>query len=208
MALSVWKATKAKSFDEDDERLLTTLATQAASAIHNARLFSQTQRRAMESATLYEVTSELASTLNDVPSLLQTIAKDLAMMLSVPGGVVHLYNSQRSEVETVATTDSNIPVGVEQIRLGEGMIGRIVQSHEPLIIDDYKTWINADAQYKDQPLYSVLGVPMLYGGELIGILAANGLHATLSTKESNRKFTDRDVRLLSLFAERGGGSSL
>ena len=128
------------------------------------------------------------------------------MMLSVPGGVVHLYNSQRSEVETVATTNSNIPVGVEQIRLGEGMIGRIVQSHEPLIIDDYKTWINADAQYKDQPLYSVLGVPMLYGGELIGILAANGLHATLSTKESNRKFTDRDVRLLSLFASAAAGA--
>ena len=100
------ESNQSESFDEDDERLLTTLATQAASAIHNARLFSQTQRRAMESATLYEVTSELASTLNDVPSLLQTIAKDLAMMLSVPGGVVHLYNSQRSEVETVATTDS------------------------------------------------------------------------------------------------------
>ena len=138
------ESNQSEAFDEDDERLLTTLATQAASAIHNARLFSQTQRRAMESATLYEVTSELA-TLNDVPSLMQTIAKDIAMILGVPGGVVHLYDSQRTEVETVATTDSNMPIGVQHIRLGEGMIGRIAQSHEPLIIDDYKTWINADA---------------------------------------------------------------
>jgi len=200
------ESNQSEAFDENDERLLTTLAAQAASAIHNARLFSQTQRRAMESATLYEVTSELAATLTDIPSLLQTIAKDIATMLGVPGGVVHLYDSQRSELETVATTDSNMPVGVQQIRLGEGMTGRIAQSHKPLIIDDYKTWVDADAQYKDQPFYSVLGVPMLYGGELIGILAANGLHATSSTKESNRKFTERDVRLLSLFASAAAGA--
>ena len=72
----------------------------------------------MESAKLYEVTSELA-TLNDVPSLLQTIAKDLAMMLGVPGGVVYLYDLQRSELKVVATTDSNMPVGVNKYGLAK-----------------------------------------------------------------------------------------
>src|SRR5271157_3450412 len=198
------ESNQSEAFDEDDERLLTTLATQAASAIHNARLFGQTQRRAMESATLYEVTSEVA-TLNDVPSLLQTIAKDLAMMLGVPGGVVYLYDLQRSELKVVATTDSNIPVN-GQMRLGEGMTGRIAQSREPMIVEDYKSWVGAAAQYKDQPFYSVLGVPMLYGGELVGVLVAHGLHATSSAKESNRKFTERDVHLLSLFASAAAGA--
>ncbi len=39
---------KFEAFDEDDERLLTTLAAQAAAAIQNARLFHQAQRRAIE----------------------------------------------------------------------------------------------------------------------------------------------------------------
>ncbi len=75
-----------------------------------------------------------------------------------------------------------------------------------MIIDDYKSWEGASSQYRDQPFYSVLGVPMLYGGELIGVLAAHGLHATSSTKERNHKFTEQDMRLLSLFASAAAGA--
>jgi len=196
---------KIEAFDENDERLLTTLAAQAAAAIHNARLFNQSQRRAIESATLYEVTAELALQSN-VSSLLKIIAEDVAMILGVPGGTVHLYDSQRSELEVAATTDSNLPVGVQPVQLGEGITGRIVQSHTPMIVDDYKIWEGAEAQYKDWPFYSVLGVPMLYGGELIGVLVAHGLHATSSTKERNHKFTEQDVRMLSLFASAAAGA--
>ena len=195
---------QSEAFDENDERFLTTLAAQAAAAIQNARLFDQAQRRALESGMLYEVTSELA-TLNDVPSLLDTIARDVAMILGVPGGVVYLFEPQRSELEVVATTDPNMPVGV-RLRLGEGMSGRIAQSHEPMVIEDHKTWAGAAAQNKDQPFYSVLGVPILYSGELIGVLVAHGLHATSSTQERNRKFTERDVHLLSLFASAAAGA--
>ena len=155
--------------------------------------------------SLYQITSKLAAQ-SDVASLLKMISDDVAALLGVPGGVVHLYDLQRSEMEAVASTDSNLPVGIQQLRLGEGMTGRIVQSHEPMIIDDYRTWEGAEAQYKDQPFYSVLGVPMLYGGELIGVLVAHGLHATSSTKERNHKFTEQDVRLLSLFASAAAGA--
>jgi PAS domain S-box-containing protein len=155
--------------------------------------------------SLYQITSKLAAQ-SDVSTLLKMISDDVAALLDVPGGVVHLYDSQRSEMEAVASTDSNIPVGMQPLRLGEGMTGRIVESHESMIIDDYKTWAGATAQYKDQPFYSVLGVPMLYGGELIGVLVAHGLHATASTKERNHKFTEQDVRLLSLFASAAAGA--
>jgi len=199
------ESNQSEAFSEDDERLLLTLATQAASAIHNARLFNQSQRRAIESGTLYEITSELA-TLNDVPLLLETMARDIARILSVPGGVVHLYDSQHSQMEVVASTDSHIPLGVQPFHIGEGMIGNIAEFRKSLIIDDYQTWAGATAQFKDQPIYSVLGVPMLYRGELIGILVAHGLHATSAAQENNRKFTERDARLLSLFAGAAAGA--
>jgi len=195
---------KIEAFDENDERLLTTLATQAAAAIQNGRLFHQSQQRAIESATLYEITSELA-TQGNVSSLLKTVANDIATLLDVPGGVVYLYNTQHAELEVVATTDPNAPVGTQML-FGEGTAGRIAQSREPMIIEDYKTWKGAAPQFKDQPFYSVLGVPMLYSGELIGVLVAHGLHATSSAKENNRKFTERDMRLLTLFASAAAGA--
>ena len=195
---------KADAFDENDERLLTTLASQAAAAIQNARLFHQTQRRAMESAVLSEVTSELAA-LNNVPALLQTIANSIARILDVPGGSVYLFDASRVEFEVVASTDSNLAPGM-RLRTGEGAAGRIAQTHEPLIIEDYRKWEGAALQYKGQPFYSVLSVPMLYRGELTGVLTAHGLHSTPSAKENNRKFTDRDAHLLSLFASAAAGA--
>ena len=195
---------KVEAFDENDERLLTTLAAQAAVAIQNARLFSQSQHRAIESATLYEITSELAGQ-SDISSLLKRISDHIATLLDVPGGVVYLYDAQHSELEAVASTDPNVSVGTK-MGLNEGVVGRIAKSHQPKTLDDYKNWDDAPSRYGDQPFYSVLGVPMLYRGELIGVLVAHGLHATSSTKERNHKFSDRDAHLLSLFASAAAGA--
>jgi PAS domain S-box-containing protein len=192
------------AFDENDERLLNTLASQAAAAIQNARLFDQTQHRAMESATLYELTAELATS-RDIDSLLKSLAQDVARLMGVPGGTIYLCDESAGELEIVASTDSHLPFGT-RIQFGQGVTGRIAQSHEPMIIDDYLIWEGAALQYKGQPFYSVLGIPMLYGGELIGVFVAHGLHATSTTKERNRKFTERDVRLLSMFASAAAGA--
>ena len=69
--------------------------------------------------SLYQLTSKLAAQ-SDVASLLKMISDDVAALLDVPGGVVHLYDSQRSELEVVATTDSNMPVGIQPITARRG----------------------------------------------------------------------------------------
>ena len=190
------------SIERSDQRRYAAIVRDISERVRAEETLRESEERLR---SLYQITSKLAAQ-SDVPSLLKMISDDVAALLGVPGGVVHLYDSQRSQMEAVASTDSNLPVGIQQLRLGEGMTGRIVQSHESMIIDDYRTWDGATAQYKDQPFYSVLGVPMIYGGELIGVLVAHGLHATSSTKERNHKFTEQDVRLLSLFASAAAGA--
>jgi PAS domain S-box-containing protein len=54
--------------------------------------------------SLYQITSKLAAQ-SDVSTLLKMISDDVAALLDVSGGVVHLYDSQRSEMEAVASTD-------------------------------------------------------------------------------------------------------
>jgi GAF domain-containing protein len=61
--------------------------------------------------------------------------------------------------------------------------------------DDYHTWEGRSLQYEAIPFRAVLQVPMLYGGDLIGVLSVNELG------NSERKYTEVDAHLLSLFAE-------
>ncbi|MGE5264820.1 MAG: GAF domain-containing protein, partial [Acidobacteriota bacterium] len=62
------------------------------------------------------------------------------------------------------------------------------------IVDDYRNWPYRSPRYERMPFTAALQVPMLYGGELIGVLCVNEIEETV------RKFSQTDARLLSLFA--------
>ncbi len=67
-------------FDEDDMRLLTTLAAQVAVAIRNARLLENTQERAERDRQLYEITSKIRGAV-DMQSILATTTQELSKAL-------------------------------------------------------------------------------------------------------------------------------
>ena len=85
-------------------------------------------------------------------------------------------------------------------KLGEGVAGRVAQTRQPLRVDDYSTWEGRSPVYDGTSIHAVLEVPMLYGGELIGVLTADEIG------DSERKFTEADEHLLSLFASQAAGA--
>ncbi len=196
------------AFTVADELLLTTLASQAAAALENARLFAETQQQAAESNALYEATRNL-TTQTDFSTLLKTLGERAATLLNTPGGGVYLYNPETNELEIVSATLPNLPMGT-RLKIGEGMAGRVAEKREALIVDDYQNWEGRSSQYADQSFRAVLEVPMLYRGELIGVIAAFDMHSPadegLSAAKENRKFTKDDERLLSLFAASAAGA--
>ena len=72
--ISVQNTQQEGQFDEDDMRLLTTLASNVGVAIEKARLLDETQRRARETAAIAEVGREISATL-DLSTVLQRIAE-------------------------------------------------------------------------------------------------------------------------------------
>src|SRR5512147_2536163 len=66
------EAQQSNAFNEADERLLTTLASQAAAALENARLFGETQERVSQSLALYDFTRDLTAQ-SDLSALLTTL---------------------------------------------------------------------------------------------------------------------------------------
>ncbi len=190
------------AFDEDDERLVATLAAQSAVAIENARLFSDSQVRVTEFSALYEITRDLVN-VTDLSVLLKLIAERAATLLRTNGGAIYLFDSARDELVVAASSDAAVKLGT-RLKVGEGLSGHVARTRQPLIINDYSRWAGRATVYKDIPFNAVLGVPMLYGGDLIGVLVVHELSDGSIPRD--RQYTEADTRLISMLASAAAGA--
>jgi len=179
-------------FTEHDEGFLTTIASGLGTTLEKLRLFNEEQRRANEFTALYATTSQL-TTKWDLQSLLEIVLSQAMELLDSTGGGIYLYDTTQNDL-FVAVARGVIMKPGTRLQMDEGMAGRVAQSRLPLIVDDYNSWQNRSSQYANSSIRAVIEVPMQYSGELIGVLAV------LESDDSQRKFTEADVRLLSLFA--------
>jgi putative nucleotidyltransferase with HDIG domain len=148
------------------------------------------QRRGDEFAALFETAAALTLE-QELHTLLEIIVERARGLLGAPGGAILLYESARHELAAVVAQQVRITVGT-RVKFGEGMAGRVAESRQPLIIDDYQAW--AAPSPADDSLAAAVAMPMLYGGELIGVLII------VELTPNPRKFTLADAHLLSLFA--------
>lgn len=88
-------------FDNDDVRMLESMAGTAAVSIENARLFDQAQRRVTELATLLEASAAVSSTLK-FSSVLEHIARNLAEGLSVERCIIMSWDTPQRRLESLA----------------------------------------------------------------------------------------------------------
>jgi len=185
-------------FTDEHVELMRAFTGQASLALHNARLFEETERRFKEFAALYETSNILSSEIELTP-MLQAIVEHTKKLLGTASSGIYLYLSETDElVLTVDVTPYSI-IGT-RLKSGEGAAGHVAKTRQPLRLDDYSTWEKRSLKYEGIAFHAVLGVPMLYGGELIGVLVAD------ETGESKRTFTEADERLLSLFASQAAGA--
>ena len=79
-ALVVQDSQKEMRFNQDDQRLLTTLAGQVAVSIRNASLLENTRRQAERERQLFEITSKIRRS-TDIQSVLKTTVHELSTAL-------------------------------------------------------------------------------------------------------------------------------
>lgn len=185
------------AYNEQTGQTVLAFADQAAIAIENARLFEEVHSRAEEFSSLYETMHDLTG-VQDLETLLYAIVERAIKLLRGAGGGMYLYDEARQELEVVVGTHPSTPVGT-RLALGEGMAGRVAQTREPLIIDDYRNWGGRSSKYEGTPLTAVIEVPMIYRGTLIGVLVVQEID------NLTHKFTENDARLLSMLASQAAG---
>jgi PAS domain S-box-containing protein len=134
-----------------------------------------------------EITAKL-----DLDTLLHSIVSRAIELLGGTEGGLYLYRPDRDVLEWAVTIGPNMaPIGTVLHR-GEGLSGRVWETGEPLIVDDYQHWEGHAAVYEGHPWAAVVGVPVHWGKEFLGVLDV--------LADSPRTFSPADAELLSLFA--------
>ncbi|MDQ6652587.1 MAG: GAF domain-containing protein [Acidobacteriota bacterium] len=169
------------------------------------------EERVVALASAYEASLE-AEALSKRLAALQRITDAILAHLSVDDVIAESLNRIREvlKVDTVAILllraegdelvawaaqglEEEVEMGV-RIPVGKGFAGRVVAQEEPIIIEDVSRADLYNPLLRQKGIKSLLGVPLFVGGRPTGVLHVGKLELT--------HFTDDDVRLLQLAADR------
>ena len=149
------------------------------------------QQRTAQLEALRQVSLELTAQL-DLDDLLHFIASRAVQLLDGDAGGVYLYRADEDALEFVMSIGPNpAPIGTHLGR-GEGLSGAIWEEGHPIIVDDYGEWGNRAMAYDGLPYTAVVGAPVRWGDEFLGVLNV--------TADPPQSFSTQDAELLSLFA--------
>src|ERR1700733_2378022 len=155
-------------FTTEHQRLLELVASRMAIAIENARLYTRVSRQAQTLAVLNDISREITSIL-DPDDLLERIGHLLKRVIDFHMFTILLWNKRTQLFEHRFSSRFGQRVTRERtIALGEGLIGSAAQLREPVLVPD----VRKDPRYVEAnpEVRSELSVPLVYKGEVIGVL--------------------------------------
>ncbi len=180
------------AFGEDDVRMLTALASQAAVALHNAQLYRQTEAerqvaiRLAELAQLVNSTLDLQEVLNRGLEFLEQVLKfdSASILLLTPEGNLTIaacrgFEHPESVLGATFTPDES-NLSHEAVRLQRPMLIPDVQKHP--------AWGHSREDVEGtKTIRSWIGIPLSVQGQGIGLLTVDKHEADFYTPEDARK---------------------
>ncbi len=188
----VVESTDEDAFGQGDFEILNAAAQQTGIAIGRVRLLRAERRRADEQKALLETLSDLSAEL-ELEKLLQALLERAVRLLGATGGELAIYDEGAHELAIAASHQMGTNAVGNRMALGEGAMGRVAETHEPLVVPHYQDWEGRSDKYTQSTVQSVMAAPLLIGQRLVGAIAM--VHAS-----PGHAFTPEDERLLQLFA--------
>ncbi|MBL7063666.1 MAG: GAF domain-containing protein, partial [Anaerolineae bacterium] len=149
------------------------------------------RQRTAQLEALRQVGLELTAQL-DLDTLLHSIVSRAVELLGGTAGGIDLYQPDQDVLEWTTSIGIDPLPDKTTTRRGEGLSGKVLESGEPLIVDDYQHWEGQAATWRDHPFTAIIGVPVRWGEEFLGVLEV--------LADPPRTFSPSDAELLSLFA--------
>lgn len=171
--ISVQSVQKPNLYNEHNRDILTTIASQSAIAIENARLFREAQRRAQETTILAEVGREISVTL-DLETVLAKIATYARDLFQAESSAVYLQAPESIDWRAIAVIGADAEaIKNDTIHTGEGILGKIILQKAGQTVNDANNQPEALTIQGtvERPFEHIMGVPILSADKVSGLMA-------------------------------------
>ncbi|MBN1889040.1 MAG: GAF domain-containing protein [Thermoflexales bacterium] len=191
--IAVQDLQRERAFSERHLRIITAIATQAATALENTRLFEEARHRALQLATAAE-TGKAASSLLDMRELLASVVELIRIRFGYYHASIFLLDDDKNHAVLAKSTNPDYEEGEYKLAVGaESLIGWVSSTGRSHVVRDTDT---EATQLKSNMLplaRSELAIPLKRGEGMIGVLDVQGT-------ESER-FSQDEVAVLELLAD-------
>lgn len=152
-------------------QLLETIAHQVGNAIVNAKLHTETQNRARAIEALTAMSTTLVQDHSE--EVMDRIVKMTAQMMGANICSIQLLDEKKQELRMVAAQALDPDYFTKPpVRIHGSLIGKAVTTKQPVFVKDVRK--EPSYQFRDlavkQGLVSLLSVPMMYKGKVLGVL--------------------------------------
>ncbi len=181
-----------RQFTPLDMELLTAVGHQIGTAIENAQLYQESQRRHQEAEALFRIGLEI-SRLLDLDKILNSVVDKACQLLEADAALLTLQEDTAAKELSVRATSGSLTPDLRGLRLGagEGLAGRVVSLGEPVSTEDYlsdSVFLHSqegDGLVRRAGLKAHFGVPLTMGERVFGCLSiASRERRTFSGQET------------------------
>jgi K+-sensing histidine kinase KdpD len=185
------------AFDQNTHRMMSLLAHQAAVAVENAQLYSESQSRLQEALALNRIGKEITGRLQ-MPDLILTIYSHIQDAIQAPSFFLATLDAYGDKIILHSPVDDGQILPDMTIH-PRGVLGWVIQNRKPLrwgnVHEDVKRYPEIAPQIlgpEEPSTRSLLSVPLIVEEQVIGALSAQSpkLHA----------YNERDEQFLSSLA--------
>ena len=164
-------------FTPQQQQLLFAVASQAAIAIQNARLFEQTQRQNQELGLLNEMGGVL-NTFLERDAILEKVYEYTSRLVNFSTFLIGWYHTEQEEISIPLAIEKGQRLSPQRFPRQGGLLGYIIRTRTPLLLTD-----NVYARAKElgieiqivrttgEALESWVGVPIQVGNTVMGVLS-------------------------------------
>jgi GAF domain-containing protein/nitrogen-specific signal transduction histidine kinase len=178
-------------FTQDDLRIVSAFAAQAAITAQSARLFESEQRRRVQAELMQQATYDLVTS-PDLESALSIALHNLAKILSFDRANIGLIGEDyqtwvyRAGLPPVLDAESHLPIPIDFYP----SIQRVIESRRPLLIPDtHQSDLWLPGKFTPQGVRCWMGVPLVVRERVVGILNIDSFQPYAFTEEEHVQIT-------------------
>lgn len=191
-------ADRLNAFTVDDQALLEALSLQAARVIQNTWLYEQLRLKARLFESLASVSQTINSTLN-LDDALRVITREACQLMDAKMSSLLLLDDSREWLDLRASHGAGSDYLTKpRLSVAESLVGNVVRRRRPIQDENVQT----SGRYQNismarrEGLVSLLSVPLVFGGQALGVLNVY--------RGTPHIFPNEEVRILAALAELSG----